>query len=195
LFPDPTSAVSWAALARGFPLLLGVRGREDNGVATFRRCTGVGQAASLRRWLTICARGVRSLWTWPRAVLAQAVQQLAPGLCDDAWDASPELTFATRSWFPTALLLAVAVTARAGAALPGEEATLYRELHTAPLPVLHVPVGYCWQNSRCCQSVPRKAAQLHRRPRVAPEPLSLDCAGARLLGPRLLSPEPGLLRY
>ena len=31
----------------------------------------------------------------------------------------------------------------------------------------HVPVGYCWQNSRCCQSAPRRAAQLHRRLRVA----------------------------
>jgi len=67
----------------------------------------------------------------------------------------------TPSWFPTALLLAVAVAARAWAALRKEEATLSRELLT--------PVGYCRQNSRCCQSAPRTAAQLHRRPRVAPE--------------------------
>src|SRR5262249_5460758 len=59
---------------------------------------------------------------------AQADQQLALGLCDDACDASPGLTCATRSWFPTTLLLAVAGTARAWAALPWEEATLSRGL-------------------------------------------------------------------
>jgi hypothetical protein len=48
--------------------------------------------------------------------------------CDDAYDASPGLTFPTPSWFPTALLLAVAVTARAWAALRAEEATLSRGL-------------------------------------------------------------------
>ena len=87
----------------------------------------MGEAASLRRWLKICAAGVRSLRTWPRAVLAQAFQQLAPGLCDDA-EASPELTLPIRSWFPTPLLLAVAVAACALAALGEEEATLFRGL-------------------------------------------------------------------
>ena len=76
---------------------------------------------------------------------------------------------ATRSWFPTAVLLAVAASARAFAALPEEEATLSRGLRTPPLPATHAPVGYCWQNSRCCQSAPRTAAQLHRRHRVAIE--------------------------
>jgi hypothetical protein len=33
----------------------------------------------------------------------------------------------------------------------------------------NIPVGYCWQNSRYCQSAPRIAIQLHRRPRVARE--------------------------
>jgi hypothetical protein len=77
-----------------------------------------GGVASLRRWLDICAGGVRSLGTWPRAILAQACQQLALGLYDDADDASPGLTLATRSWFPTTLLLAVAVPARAGSRPP-----------------------------------------------------------------------------
>jgi hypothetical protein len=36
-------------LARSFPLLLGVRGEENSGVATFHRCTRVGRVASLRR--------------------------------------------------------------------------------------------------------------------------------------------------
>jgi hypothetical protein len=57
----------------------------------------------------------------------------------------------TQSWFPTALMLAVAASARAYAALPKEEDTLSRELGTPPLPETHLPVGYCWQNSRCCR--------------------------------------------
>ena len=169
LLPPPLPAASSASLASCFPVrqLLVLPG--DYGLTTFRRCTRVVEVASLRRRLAICAGGVRRLRTWPRTVLVQAVQQLALVLCDDACDASPGLTLPTPSWFPTALLLAVAVTARAWAALPWEEATLCRELRTAPLPVMHVPVGYCWQNSRCCQSVPQTAAQLHRRLRVAPE--------------------------
>ncbi len=58
---------------------------------------------------------------WPKRF-----SSLRLSVCDDAYDASPGLTCATRSWFPTALLLAVAVTARAWAALPREEATLSR---------------------------------------------------------------------
>src|SRR4051794_573481 len=63
LLPDPAAAAPWAALARGCPRLLGVRGREGNGVTTFRRRTGVVGVASLRRGLAICAEGVRSLRT------------------------------------------------------------------------------------------------------------------------------------
>ncbi len=168
MLPDPTPAVSWAALARGFPLLVGVRGWEDNGVATFRRCTGVGQVASLRRWLDICVGGVRSLRTWPRAVLAQAVQQLALGLGDDAYDASPGLTYTTRSWFPTALLLAVAVTARAWAARRTAEATFCRELRTLRLWKAR-PGRILLAEQQVLSIGPPNAAQLHRRPRVAPE--------------------------
>src|SRR5215207_1620484 len=48
-------------------------------------------------------------------------------------------------------MLAVAASARTWAALPREEDTLSRELGTPPLPEAHFPVGYCWQNSRCCR--------------------------------------------
>ena len=76
-------------------------------------------------------------------------------VCDDVYRRFTWVDLSTRSWFPTALMLAVAVSARASAALPKEEATLSRELRTPPLPATHVPVGYCWQNSRCCRSSPR----------------------------------------
>jgi hypothetical protein len=98
--------------------------------------------------------------------------------CDDALDASPGLTIPTRSWFPTTLLLAVAVTAHALAALRREEATFCRELDTPSSPKTHFPVGYRWQNSGCCRLVPRASAQLHRRPRVAPERHSSAAAAA-----------------
>src|SRR3954470_19016974 len=48
-------------------------------------------------------------------------------------------------------MLAVAASARTWAALPREEDTLSRELGTPRLPEAHFPVGYCWQNSRCCR--------------------------------------------
>jgi hypothetical protein len=124
--PPPLSRRS--LLREAFPYLGGVRDREDNGVATFRRCTRVGQVASLRRWLDGCAAGVRSLRTWPRTFWSKRDSSLRLFSCDDAYDALPGLTLTTRSWFPTTLLLAVAVTARAWAALRTEEATLSRGL-------------------------------------------------------------------
>jgi|SRR4051812_35854427 len=128
LFPRPLPAAPSARLAVRFPLSLGIRSGEGNRLTTFRRCTRVAQVASLRRWLTICARGVRGLWTWPRTFWSKRDSSLRLFSCDDACDASPGLTFTTPSWFPTALLLAVAVTARAWAALLAEEATLSRGL-------------------------------------------------------------------
>jgi hypothetical protein len=48
-------------------------------------------------------------------------------------------------------MLVVAASARVFAALPKEEDTLSRELGTSPLLETHFPVGYYWQNSRCCR--------------------------------------------
>src|SRR4051812_42515845 len=48
-------------------------------------------------------------------------------------------------------MLAVTASARVSAAPPKEEDTLSRGLGTPPLPEAHSPVGYCWQNSRCCR--------------------------------------------
>src|SRR5215471_8318710 len=87
-----------------------------------------------------------------------------------------------RSWAPTALVLAVAAVAHAGAAIPKDEGTLCRGLRTSPLPGTHASVGDCWQNSRCCHllqeeqhnfsdtllSHPNAKAQ-QRRPRTGTE--------------------------
>ena len=56
----------------------------------------------------------------------------------------------TRPWSPTAVVLAVAISARALIATLAGEDTLSRGLRTPPLPATHASVGDCWQNSRCC---------------------------------------------
>ena len=55
----------------------------------------------------------------------------------------------TRPWSPTAMVLAVAISARAPIATLAGEDTLSRGLRTPPLPATHASVGDCWQNSRC----------------------------------------------
>jgi hypothetical protein len=142
------------------PPLGGVRGRGDNGVATFRRCTRVGEAAPLRRWLGICAAGVRGPRTWPRTILVQAIQQLALVRCDDAYGASPGLAIPLDPGSRPPWLLAVAVAAHALAAL---------RRGGYVVPGLTIPVGYRWQNSGWGRRSPSTSTQLHRRPRVAPE--------------------------
>ena len=65
--------------------------------------------------------------------------------------ASHDVDPSTRSWSPTASMLAVATSARAPVATLADEDTLSRGLRTSPLPATRAPVGYCWQNSRCRQ--------------------------------------------
>src|SRR5205085_5510046 len=108
----------------------------------------------------MCGRGTLSPCTWPRTFLVQACQQL--------WVRYQGTTMACRtsrslrrftwvdpttpSWFPTALLLAVAASAHACTASPKAEATLSRRLRTPPLPATHAALGNSWQNRRLCQS-------------------------------------------
>ena len=148
LLPDPSPAALRASLATGFPLLLGVRGREDNGVATFRRCTRVGKAASLRRWLDICAAGVRGLRTWPRAFWPKRFSSLRLSFVTTLQGRFTFISHATRSWFPTPVLLGVPRFPRGRRDRPKTEATLYSELRTPSLPRTHVRVGDCWRNNR-----------------------------------------------
>ena len=78
-------------------------------------------------------------------------QHLPLVLSDDVYHCFTWVDLSTRSWLPTALMLAVAASAHASAALPKEEVTLSRGFD----PSASVPVGYCWQNSRCCRSLRR----------------------------------------
>ena len=69
------------------------------------------------------------------------------------------------------MVLAVATSAHASVAIPRDEGTLSRGLRTPPLPGTHASVGDCWQNSKCCHLLIRRATQFPRHPRVAPNPL------------------------
>jgi hypothetical protein len=82
----------------------------------------------------------------------------------------------TRSWSPTASMLAVATSARALVAILADEDTLSRGLGTPPLPEAHSPVGYCWQNSRCGQPL--------RGRRTATSTTSCRTLTTQISGPR-----------
>src|SRR5262249_533008 len=71
---------------------------------------------------------------------------------------------ATPSEAPTAVVLAVAVSARACTTTPQGEGTVSRELRTPPLPATHVPLGYDGQNRRCQLSVTIPPATPSRTP-------------------------------
>jgi hypothetical protein len=108
-------------------------------------------------------------------LLVQAIQQLALVLCDDASDALPGLAIPLDPGSRPPLLLAVAVAARALAALPRPHVPIRGGY---VVPALIMPVGYRWQNSGSGRCFPSTSEQLHRRPRVAPEPRELSGIGA-----------------
>ena len=71
------------------------------------------------------------------------------------------------------MVLAVATSAHASVAIPRDEGTLSRGLRTPPLPGTHASVGDCWQNSKCCHLLIRRATQFPRHLRVAPDRLPI----------------------
>jgi hypothetical protein len=122
--------------------------RDDNGFTTFRRCTvrRLGRASPPgERHPRAASSECRSL---SPCLLAQACQPLWPVITNGVYRRFTSVDRTSRSWFPTALGLAVAASAHAPTAIPRDEVTLSRGLRTPPLPATHAPVGYCWQNSR-----------------------------------------------
>jgi hypothetical protein len=91
-------------------------------------------------------------------------------VCDDAYDTSPGLTLCHSILVPDHLA--------AGSRSHGSRLGCPPCGGGYVVPGLSIPVGYCWQNSRCCQSAPRTAAQIRRQHRVAPERHS-SAAGSR----------------
>ena len=101
------------------------------------RTTGLPRSADVPEWVRPClyaggsssapeefgAPGPGHVPFWSKRFSSSSLF-----LCDDGYDASPGLTLPTPSWFPTAALLAVAVSARAFTALSKEEITLSRGL-------------------------------------------------------------------
>ena len=130
--PPPLPAAPSARLAVRFPRFL------EAG-----RTTGLPRSADVPEWIgrisTPVAQHLRRRSSRPpdlaTYLLVQAVQQLALVLCDDACDALPGLAIPLDPGSRPPLLLAVAVTAHALAALPKEEATLSRRLLAGMIPL------------------------------------------------------------
>src|SRR5208337_5522046 len=116
--PPPLPAAPSARLAVRFPSTPLAYGAGET--------TGLPRSADVPEWLgrisTPVARHLRRRSSGPpdlaTYLLVQAVQQLALVLCDDAYDALPGLAIPLHPGSQLPLLLAVAVAARALAALP-----------------------------------------------------------------------------
>jgi hypothetical protein len=161
LLPDPLPAAPWAGLTAGCPRRAGMRGWEGDGLTTFRRSSAGGEGRSSPPVVPRLRQGITQPLVLTTCLLAQAYQHLWLVVSHGVYRCFTWVDLSTRSWLPTALMLAVAASARASATLLSEEATLSRELRTSPLPGTHVPVGYCWQNSRCYRSVLRPQHSYH----------------------------------
>ena len=142
LLPHPLPASASVGLAASLPR------RDADGFITFRRCTvrrlGRASPPGERRPRAVSSE-YRSL---SPCLLAQACQPLWPVITNGVYQRFTCVDLTSRSWFPTALRLAVAASAHALAALPKEEVTLSRKLRTSSLPTTRVPVGYCRRNRR-----------------------------------------------
>src|SRR3954447_21835539 len=141
--PRPLPAAPSAHLAAGLP------SREDDGLTTLHRRNprGLGPALTpvalhLRRMslqhpdLATCLFGPSLSAPLARLCLRRLRRFTQDG---------PN----TRPWPPTATVLAVMTSARAGVAILTDEDPLSRGLRTPPSPATHASVGDCWQNSRC----------------------------------------------
>ena len=141
--PRPLPAAPSARLAAGLP------SREGDGLTTLHRRNprGLGPA------LTSVALHLRrmSLQHPDLATYRFGPSLSAPlaCLCLRRLRRFTWVGHTTRPWSPTAVVLAVAASARASTAILTDEDTLSRGLRTPPLPATHASVGDCWQNSRC----------------------------------------------
>ena len=143
LLPHPLPASASVGLAASLPR------RDGDGFTTFRQCTvrRLGRASSPgeRRPRAVSSE-YRSL---SPCLLAQACQPLWPVITNGVYQRFTCVDLTSRSWFPTALRLAVAVSAHAFPTDPcGIEAPLSRGLRTKPLPATHAAVGDEWRNIR-----------------------------------------------
>jgi len=107
-------------------------------------------------------------------LLVQAYQHLTLVLYDGVYRHFTWVDLSTRSWLPTTVMLVVAVSAHALTTTLAGEATLPGELCTFT-DVLEESIrnahlrGILLAEQQVLSVHPRTAAQLHRRPRVAPE--------------------------
>jgi hypothetical protein len=119
-----------------------------------------GKAASARRWLDICAAGVRGLRTWPPTFWSKRFSSLRLFLVT-----TPAMLYLGWPFHP----ILVPDHLAAGSRSDGAHLGCPPEGGGYVVPGLILPVGYRWQNSGYCQPAPQTSVQLHRRPRVARE--------------------------
>jgi len=147
LLPHPLPAALSGHLAMHLPG--GMLSARD-GLTTFRRCNRCGEVGGVS---SPVARRPRARSSEPRNLATYLFgRSLSASLACSRDGVYRHFTLSSpypRSWPPTALRLAVVVSAHAFTTLTrGEEVTLSLELPTSPLPVTPVQVGDCWQNSR-----------------------------------------------
>ena len=82
------------------------------------------------------------------SLVVQACQHLPLVSHHDVYQPFTSVDLTMPSSLPTPLMLGVVTSAHAPVTIPTDEAPVSQQLRTPPLPVTHVLVGYCWQNSR-----------------------------------------------
>src|SRR5262249_1723787 len=141
--PRPLPAAPSARLTAGLP------SREDDGLTTLHRKNPRGLSPALTpvalhlRRMTLQHPDLATYHFGPSLSAPLAC------LCLRRLRRFPWGGPSTRPRSPPALVLAVAISARALIPPLSGEDTLPRGLRPPPLPATHASVGDCWQNSRC----------------------------------------------
>src|SRR5262249_6273053 len=160
--PHPSSAAPSASFAVSLPSRGGQRGYfvhlfDHSGV---RSCLSAGGAPSAPGELV--APGPDHVPFGPSLTASWACLDLRPLSALHLGGPAPD------GWPPTAVMLAVTVSARASTADPLIEVTLSPRLRTAPLPVRPAGVADRWRNIGSCQKPPwHNALQVEKMRRIA----------------------------
>src|SRR3954469_25439710 len=141
--PRPLPAAPSAHLTAGLP------SREDDGLTTSHRRNPRGLGPALTPVALPRRRGTLQPPDLATYHFGPSLSAPLACLCLRRLRRFTWVGRTTRPWSPTAVVLAVAISARAPIAPLAGEDTLSRGLRTPPSPATHASVGDCWQNSRC----------------------------------------------
>src|SRR4051812_19876019 len=142
--PRPLPAAPPAHLTAGLP------SREDDGLTTLHRKNPRGLGPALTPVALHLRRGTLQPPDLATYRFGPSLSAPLACLCLRRLRRFTWVGHTTRPWSPTAMVLAVAISARAPIATPAGEDPLSPGVCPPPLPATHASVGDCWQNSRCC---------------------------------------------